>query len=237
MRRRAAAGSTAHPFLALLGATRGGSSGCLGYSGGQGASCSPWPGPAAAMSKKGSSDWGSSAIPAQGSPRLRTRSGTVRMVSSSGSTVSTSSQRQRSRDLTTDPGPGEPRAEDGLVRSILVEVDEDPLAALLLPPFGGDQVGMPAFEFAGQGHGAGPDLEAVPARLEPDVDVDAAVPGRLRVPDHAQLVQQGPHAGRPPPGSRRTRYRVGDRDRCGARRRGRGHRPGRATGAAPGIRG
>src|ERR1019366_1756561 len=82
----------AHPFLALLGATRGGSSGCLGYSGGQGASWRPFSRSRAAMSSKGWRDCGSSTMALQGSPRRATRSGTVRMVSSSGTTESTSSQ-------------------------------------------------------------------------------------------------------------------------------------------------
>ena len=41
MRLSESRGSTAQAFLARLGATRGGSSGILGYWGGQGASCSP----------------------------------------------------------------------------------------------------------------------------------------------------------------------------------------------------
>ena len=45
-------------------------------------------------------------------------------------------------------GPHRPRAEHRLVRRVLVEVDEDPLAALLLPPRVGDDVGSAARELA-----------------------------------------------------------------------------------------
>src|SRR5208283_6127381 len=81
----------AYAFLALLGATRGGSSGIFGYCGGHGASCSPAALSRSASASSGSSDWGFAAMSAHGSPRRRTRSGTVRMVSSSGATASTSS--------------------------------------------------------------------------------------------------------------------------------------------------
>ena len=101
--------------------------------------------------------------------------------------------RQGRRDLSTDPGPCEPGAEHRLVRCILIEIDEDPFATLLLPPLGRDQIGMPSFELSGQRHRAGANLEAVPPRLEPDVDVEAPVPRRLGVPDHTQLGEQGPH--------------------------------------------
>jgi hypothetical protein len=48
---------------------------------------------------------------------------------------------ERRRDLPARAGPGEPGAEDGLVGRVLVEVDEDALAPLLLPPVGRDQIG------------------------------------------------------------------------------------------------
>ena len=46
---------------------------------------------------------------------------------------------ERGRHLRAGPGPHAPRAEDRLVRRVLVEVDEDALAALFLPPRVGDE--------------------------------------------------------------------------------------------------
>src|SRR5215831_785667 len=46
---------------------------------------------------------------------------------------------QRRGHLGTGTGPDRPGAEDRLVRCVLVEVDEHPGAALLLPPGGGDE--------------------------------------------------------------------------------------------------
>ena len=80
---------------------------------------------------------------------------------------------ERRRHLAARPGPGEPRAEDRLVRGVLVEVDEDAAAPLLLPPVRRDQVGVPPLELACQRDRRGAHLEAVPARLEADVDVEA----------------------------------------------------------------
>ena len=64
------------------------------------------------------------------------------------------------------------------------------LAALLLPPRRGDEVGPAALELARGRDRRGANLVGVPARLEPDVDVEAAVAGRLRVADQAELVEQ-----------------------------------------------
>ncbi len=50
---------------------------------------------------------------------------------------------------------------------------------------------MAALELPGQGHRAGPDLEAVPPGLESDVDVQATIAGGLGIADDAELVQQG----------------------------------------------
>ena len=89
--------------------------------------------------------------------------------------------RQRRRHLRAGTGAHRPGAEDGLVRRVLVEVDEDAPAALLLPPCGGDQLGAAALELACGRDRRGAHLVGVPARLEPHVDVEAAVPRRLRV--------------------------------------------------------
>ncbi len=53
---------------------------------------------------------------------------------------------------------------------------------------------MPSFELASQGHRTGADGEAVPTRLEADVDVETPVSRGLGIPGHAQLGQQVPHA-------------------------------------------
>src|SRR5918992_1332125 len=68
-----------------------------------------------------------------------------------------------------------PRPEDRLVRGVLVVVDEDPRAALLLPPCRGDDVGAAALELAGARHRRGAHRVGVPARLQADVDVEPAV--------------------------------------------------------------
>ena len=98
--------------------------------------------------------------------------------------------RERRGHLPPDPGPGEPGAEDGLVRRVLVEVDEDACAAFLLPPLGGDLVGVAALQLTGESDGGGPHGERVPARLEPDVDVQPVAARRLRVAAQAELVEQ-----------------------------------------------
>ena len=104
--------------------------------------------------------------------------------------------RQRRGDLATHPRPGEPGAEDRLVGGVLIEVDEDPSTPLLLPPVGGDQVRMPSLELPGQGDSARAHREAVPARLEPGVDVEAPTAGGLGIGGDAQLLQKGAHTDR-----------------------------------------
>jgi hypothetical protein len=76
------------------------------------------------------------------------------------------------------------------VRRVLVVVDEDPLPALLLPPRGRDDVGAAALELARSGHGGEANGVGVPARGQPDVDVQPAVARRLGEADDAELVQQ-----------------------------------------------
>src|SRR5581483_6995678 len=98
--------------------------------------------------------------------------------------------RDRRRDLRAGTRAHGPRAEDGLVRRVLVVVDEDASAALLLPPRGRDQVRPATLELARDGDRRGAHLEGVPARLEPDVDVQPAVSGRLRVAGDPELVQE-----------------------------------------------
>src|SRR5438477_11620644 len=75
-------------FRARLGATRGGSPGIFGYTGGHAASGSPAAVSRACIASKGSIDCG--AISAHGSPLKVSRSGTVAMVSTSGWIASSS---------------------------------------------------------------------------------------------------------------------------------------------------
>ena len=98
--------------------------------------------------------------------------------------------RDRRRHLGADAGPHRPGPEDRLVRSVLVEVDEHPLAPLLLPPRGGEQIGAPPLQLAGQRHRRGPHLVAVPPGLQPHVDVQPLAAAGLRVGDDAELVEQ-----------------------------------------------
>src|SRR5262245_29504661 len=98
--------------------------------------------------------------------------------------------RQGRRYLGAGTGSRRPRAEHRLVWCVLVVVDEDAAAALLLPPRSGDQVGTAPLELAGGGDCRGTNLVGVPPRLEADVDVEAPVPRGLRVTDDPELAEQ-----------------------------------------------
>src|SRR6185437_7959815 len=78
---------------------------------------------------------------------------------------------------------------DRAVAGVLVEVDEDPLAALLLPPAGRHLVGQPALELARERDRSVADVREAPERLDPYVDVYPAAPGRLRKADQTQLLE------------------------------------------------
>src|SRR5215207_7086072 len=95
------------------------------------------------------------------------------------------------RDLAARAGPRRPRAEHGLVRGVLVVIDEDAPAALLLPPGRSEEVGAPALELARRRDRGGADRVGVPAGLQPDVDVQPAVARRLREAGDPELVEQG----------------------------------------------
>ena len=170
--------------------------------------------------------------------RRRRAPGTVAIVSASGSIVVELVPRERRRHLRARAGPHRPRAEHRLVRRVLVEVDEDPLAALFLPPRVGDQVG------------------AAPRELARDRDRAARAPGsgptrgssrtytwmpRLPVvfgqPSMPELVEQRAHLVRGARAPRRSRRRAAGRGRCAARRRARGRRRGSATRGSRGSRG
>ena len=226
-----------YAFLARLGATRGGSSGILGYCGRPGRVVQPGrlvplpPAPAAARATGGGS-----AMSAHGSPRRRTRSGTVRMVSSSGATVSTSSHVS---GVDTWP-PGRGRANQApntvLCGAFWLKSTKTRLPALLLPPVGRDLLGMAPFELAGQRDRGGAHLHRVPARLEPQVDVQPVVARGLGVAPQAELGEHvAARAGRRR-APRRSRCRSSGRGRCAARRRGRGRPRDTATGAGRGTR-
>ena len=175
-------------FFARLGATRGGSSGCFGYTGGHGASCSPAARSRSCSARSGSSDWGSAS--AHGSPTARSLSAKRRDREVIGVHVVELVPTNRRRHLGARSRPHRPRAEHGLVRRVLVVVDEDAFPALLLPPRGGQEVGTALLELARHRNRGRPHLVRVPARLQPDVHVQPAVAGGLRISDDAQFVEQ-----------------------------------------------
>src|SRR5262249_48000626 len=76
---------------ARLGATRGGSPGIFGYTGGHGASVLPFASPRSYISSSGSIDCGCPGIASHGSPSASTRAGTVAIVRASASIFSSSS--------------------------------------------------------------------------------------------------------------------------------------------------
>ena len=89
--------------------------------------------------------------------------GTVAIVSSSGSTVSSSSHANGVDTWPPTRGARAPGREHGLVRRVLVVVDEHARAALLLPPGPGAELGPAALELAGEGDRGGAHLVGVPA--------------------------------------------------------------------------
>ena len=182
--------SYAFSFLARLGATRGGSSGILGYCGGHGASCSPASLSRSAMASSGSIDCGGDGDVGPRVAPLGHQLGHGADGEVVGDDRLDLIPGERRGHLAPDPGPGEPGAEHGLVRRVLVEVDEDAGAALLLPPLGGDLVGMTALELAGEGDCGGPDGDGVPTGLEPQVHVQPVAARGLGVAAQAQLVEQ-----------------------------------------------
>ena len=103
---------------------------------------------------------------------------------------------------------------DRAVAGVLVVVDEDALAALLLPPLGRHLARQAPLELAPEGDRGVADVGERPARLDPDVDVDAAAARGLREAGVAELVR----AARAPR-RRRARRR---RSPCPAAGRGRG---------------
>src|SRR5206468_538260 len=72
---------------------------------------------------------------------------------------------------------------------VLVVVDEDALAPLLLPPGRRDERRVAALDLAGERERGAADDAELPVRLDAAVDVDAAVAARLRPADVADLVE------------------------------------------------
>ena len=77
---------------------------------------------------------------------------------------------------------------DRAVARVLVVVDEDPVP-LLLPPLAGGVLRQAPLDLARQRKGRAADLDVVPARLDPDVDVDAARARGLRIADQSVLLE------------------------------------------------
>ena len=127
--------------------TLGGSLSAFGKCGGHGASPSPPASSRAASSNSPSRlDRSVGSAPAPGSPIDASRSGTVRIVKSDGSTSGTSSQ--VSGVATRASGTGRTEYTEATVRSrVLVVVDEHAVA-LLLPPRRGRDAGRPACHLA-----------------------------------------------------------------------------------------
>ena len=152
-------------FFARLGATRGGSPGCFGYTGGHGASSSP---PAEVPRAHRQQRLERLRVVVHAQPRVTggvQPGGQGRDRELVRVDVVELAPGERGGHLGAGPGPDRPGTEHRLVRRVLVVVHEHPLAAFLLPPRGRDQVGPAPFQLPGDGHGGRPDLVGVPARL------------------------------------------------------------------------
>src|SRR5205814_6646756 len=79
---------------------------------------------------------------------------------------------------------------DRPVAGVLVVVDEDALAALLLPPRSRDELRRAPLDLARERERAAAHLLEAPLRLDAARNVDAAVPRRLRPADVAELVER-----------------------------------------------
>src|SRR5438132_108184 len=88
---------------------------------------------------------------------------------------------ERRRHLTTLPRPDGQRPKHRLVRTVLVVVEEDAFAAVLLPPLRREDVRTTTLELAREGDRGAANIVRIPLRFEPDVHVQAAVPRRLRI--------------------------------------------------------
>src|SRR4029078_5680858 len=87
---------------------------------------------------------------------------------------------KRRRDGGVGAGADRVRGRDRPIAGVLVVVDEDALAALLLPPCGRDELRRAALDLPSERERAAAHLLKAPLRLDAAGDVDAAVPRRLR---------------------------------------------------------
>ena len=87
-------------------------------------------------------------------------------------------------------GPNGPRCKDGLVRSVLIEVDKDSLAALLFPPGRSDQVWASALHLARHRNHRSPNFDTAPLRQQANIDMKTAIAGGLDEAEHTSLVEQ-----------------------------------------------
>ncbi len=97
---------------------------------------------------------------------------------------------------------------DRAIACVLVVVDEDALAALLLPPLGGHLARQAPLELAPEGDRGVTDVREGPARLDPNVDVYAPASRRLGESDVAELVQEHPRGAGDAHGVRVVRARL-----------------------------
>ena len=218
-------------FFARLGATRGGSPGIFGYTGGHGASSRPAARSRSCRSSSGSSDWRSSPrsrprVALGGDPGGHGGEGERR----GGRCASSSSQRNGVDTWPCGLARTHHAPKTVLWGAFWLKSTNTRLPPLLLPPGRGDQVGPAPLELPGDGHRGGPHLVAVPPRLRG---------GRRRGCPGCRWSS----GGTPTPSSsnraftsrgRLPHHREGDagargRGRCAARRRARGRRPWSAT--------
>ena len=111
------------------------------------------------------------------------------------------------RDGRARLGPDAVGRRDRPVARVLVVVDEDPLAALLLPPARRDLIGEASLELPAEGDRRVADVGKRPPRFDPDVDVNAAPAGGLREAAVAEFLKQLARPG----GDERGVFEVGAR--------------------------
>ena len=152
-----------------------------------------------------------SSMPACRSPSVANRAGTVAMVKSPGATSSISSQRDRRGHRRLGHAAHRVGAGDGVVAGVLVVVDEQrPRVAVLAPPRGRDVVRRAALDLAGEGERGPAYVGEAPARLDPDVDVQALAARGLR-PARRRRARRAPRARRGRPGARVSNPQSGHR--------------------------
>src|SRR5919205_984136 len=96
----------------------------------------------------------------------------------------------RCRDRRTRPGPDAVGRGNRAIAGVLVVVDEDALAALLLPPAGRDLAWHAPFELTPECDRRTTHFRERPAARDPNVDVDTSASRGLRETRVAKLVQK-----------------------------------------------